>query len=221
MRTPFASLALMLAIGSQALAGAPAGEAANRISGDYVEARTASVFAGPCHYNGELTTTGRQAEMAWRIRDGVWNGVSLSGLSAVAAVVSRANLHDETAARRSVLFIDVGATEAQAKALTSALHAKCAAALGEVVAVKRAPISFDRKGETYLVSVPGVTRLAVDAMPNHACCKMPNLVWYKPLVVLQSRRVGYTRLSGISDKTLGSIWEKDGQNTAFYGAFSL
>lgn len=221
MRTPLASLTLMLAIGSQALAGTPGGEANRRISGDYVEARTASVFAGPCHYNGELTTTGRQAEMAWHIRDGVWSGVSLSGLSAVAAVECRANFHDETAGRRSVLFIDAGATEAQARALTCALRTRCAAALGEVIAVKRMPISFDRKGETYLVNIPGVTRLAVDAMPNHACCKMPNLVWYKPLVALQNRRVGYTRQSGISDKSLGSIWEKNGQNTAFYGAFIL
>jgi hypothetical protein len=27
--------------------------------GDYVEVRTASVFAGACHYNGEFVTTGR------------------------------------------------------------------------------------------------------------------------------------------------------------------
>jgi hypothetical protein len=221
MKITLATLALAAAIGSPALAGSPGGEASNRISGDYVEARTASVFAGPCHYNGELTTTGRQAEMVWHIRDGAWNGVSLSGLSAVAAVVSGANLHNESAARRSVLFIDAGATSAQATALAAALQAKCGDALGEVVAVKRAPISFELKGESYLVMAPGVTRLAVDAMPNHACCKMPNLVWYRPLVALQNRRVGYTRESGIADKTLGPIWEKEGQNTAFYGAFTL
>src|SRR2546423_439662 len=115
MRMTFASFALALAIGSPALAGSPGG-AGNPIAGDYVEARTASVFAGPCHYNGELTTTGRQAEMAWHVRDGAWNGVSLSGLSAVAAVTSKSNLKEETAARRSVLFIDSRATEEQAAA---------------------------------------------------------------------------------------------------------
>ena len=30
------------------------------IKGDYVEVRTASVFAGACHFNGEVTTTGRR-----------------------------------------------------------------------------------------------------------------------------------------------------------------
>ena len=48
---------------------------ANNLRGDYVEARTASVFAGACHYNGELTTTGRDALMAWNITAGSWDGV--------------------------------------------------------------------------------------------------------------------------------------------------
>ena len=32
------------------------------LRGDYVEVRTASVFAGACHYNGEVVTTGRDGE---------------------------------------------------------------------------------------------------------------------------------------------------------------
>ena len=87
------------------------------LTGDYVEARTASVFAGACHYNGELTTTGREAEMAWHIRDGAWNGISLSGLSALASTVSDANLQDETAVRHAVLYMDAKATPAQFTAL--------------------------------------------------------------------------------------------------------
>ena len=40
----------LLAAGGLATA-APAAFAAG-VSGDYVEARSASVYAGPCHYNG-------------------------------------------------------------------------------------------------------------------------------------------------------------------------
>ena len=58
-------------------------------------------------------------------------------------------------------------------------------------------------------------------MPNHECCKQPNMVWYKPLVELKDRRVGYTRVSGITDNTLGATWEKNNENTAFYGTFAL
>jgi hypothetical protein len=191
------------------------------LTGDYLEARTASVFAGACHYNGEVTTTGREAEMAWHIREGVWKGTSLAGLSALASVVSDANLQDETAPRRSTLYIDARATPAQFEALSAALQARYSSAFGKVVAVKRAPISFARTGEKYRVEAKGVTLLSVEAMPNHECCKQPNMVWYKPLIEIKDRKVGYTRESGIQDKTLGVTWTKSDQNTAFYGAFTL
>jgi len=45
----------------------------------YVEVRTASVFAGACHYNGEVTTTGRDALMAWNVKSGQWRGVDWQG----------------------------------------------------------------------------------------------------------------------------------------------
>src|SRR5438270_10141560 len=76
---------------------------ANNLRGDYVEARTASVFAGACHYNGELTTTGRDAMLAWSVSEGSWDGVKLAGVRAVAVVSSDANLADTHAARRSEL----------------------------------------------------------------------------------------------------------------------
>src|SRR5918911_1438291 len=79
---------------------------ANNLRGDYVEARTASVFAGACHYNGELTTTGRDALMAWSVAAGSWDGVSLAGVRAVAGVGSGAKLLDSKAARRSELVVD-------------------------------------------------------------------------------------------------------------------
>jgi hypothetical protein len=220
MKTLFLTVAVALSV-SAAYAAPPVSAARISLTGDYVEARTASVFAGPCHYNGELTTTGREAEMAWHVREGQWNGTSLSGLSAVATLVSEANLQDEQAERRSVLFIDEKATGAQAEALTAALKAGYGKALGKVVAVKRAPITFERKAEAYRVEAKGVTHLRVQSMPNHECCKEPSLVWYKPLIAVKDRKVGYTETSSVEDKTLGDTWIKNGQNTAFYGTFSL
>src|SRR5947199_8469525 len=56
------------------LAAAMAGLMASRvlgaggsISGTYVEARTAEVFAGGCIMNGEAVTTGREALLAWKV----------------------------------------------------------------------------------------------------------------------------------------------------------
>src|SRR5678815_4830331 len=80
--------------------------------GDYVEVRTASVFAGACHYNGEVVTTGRDAKMA-------------------------------------------------------------------------------------------------------------NLVWYTPFVGLENRKVGYTSKALYNGKVVGQPWSRSGENSAFYGSFSL
>jgi hypothetical protein len=191
------------------------------LTGDYVEARTASVFAGACHYNGELTTAGREAAMVWHVRSGAWNGTDVSGLTVMASVVSEANLQDGNAVRRTVLFVDEKATPAQAEALTEAVKAKFGKTLGEVVAVKEAPITYAHKGNTYRVEVKGISKLAVEAMPDNACCKMPQLVWYKPLVEIKDRKVGLTKQSNVKDKTLGTDWTYQNQNTSFYGTFSL
>src|SRR4051812_28605704 len=106
MRNIIASTAMAaLFVSACAISGATGGPKteAGSLSGDYVEARTASVFAGACHYNGELTTTGRDAEIVWHVRSGVSHGVDVSGLTAIAAVSAGDNLKDDISGRRSVL----------------------------------------------------------------------------------------------------------------------
>ena len=63
-----------------------------RVVGEYVEARTAEVFAGGCIMNSEAETMGRQAIMAWRITAGSFDGVTLDGLTVAAAVAGDRNL---------------------------------------------------------------------------------------------------------------------------------
>src|SRR5580765_1382770 len=70
-----------------ALAAKPAS-----VTGTYVEARTAEVFAGACVMNGEAATTGREALVAWKVDHGQLNGVSLDGLAVVAALSADTNL---------------------------------------------------------------------------------------------------------------------------------
>ena len=53
------------------------------VKGDYVEVRTASVFTGACHFNGEVVTTGREAIMAWNFTSGRWNGTEMGMAVAV------------------------------------------------------------------------------------------------------------------------------------------
>ncbi len=190
------------------------------LRGDYVEVRTASVFAGACHFNGEVVTTGRDALMAWNVTSGKWQGVDLSGVRVLAIVSADANLGEANAARQSEIIIDSSASRTQALAMTNALKEKYAASLGKIVEIRAAPITFERTGRTYAV-VTNEAAINIEAMPNDLCCKMPNLVWYAPLVGLENRKVGYTAKALYSGKVVGEPWSRSGENSAFYGTFSL
>jgi hypothetical protein len=213
----FAALAMIVAVSALVFSS----HAENiSLRGDYVEVRTASVFAGACHFNGEVVTTGRDALMAWNVTSGKWQDVDLTGVRVMAIVSADANLAEGNAARKSEIVIDSHASRAQALAMVNALRSRYAASLGDVVAVRSAPISFERKGRTYAV-VTNDAAINVEAMPNDLCCKMPNLVWYTPLVGLENRKVGYTSRALYSGKIVGEPWSRSGENSAFYGSFSL
>jgi len=209
--------AIIIAVGAQAFSS----QAENvSLRGDYVEVRTASVFAGACHYNGEVVTTGRDAMMAWKVNSGKWQGIDLSGVRVLAVVSADANLAENNAGRQSEIIIDSQASRQQALAMVNALKEKYAASLGRVVEVRTAPISFERNGRTYAV-VTDEAAINVEGMPNDLCCRMPNLVWYAPLVGLENRKVGYTSKALYNGKVVGEPWSRSGENSAFYGTFSL
>jgi hypothetical protein len=222
MRKYWVALVVGCSLGLTFAAGLQGSRAeANNLKGDYIEVRTASVFAGACHYNGELTTTGREALMSWNITSGSWDGVSLAGVRALAVVSADANLTDTSSARRTELIVDSSATEAQASALVRAVESVYADALGRVVEVRRAPVGFHVEGKTYAVSATGAAELNVEAMPNDLCCRMPHMVWYTPLVPLSGRKVGYTLRASYAGGAAGEAWQRAGENSAFYGSFSF
>lgn len=190
------------------------------VRGDYVEVRTASVFAGACHFNGEVMTTGRDAMMAWNVTSGKWRDVDLAGVRLMAIVSSDANLSEASAARQSEIVIDSSVSRTKALAALNALKEKYASSLGNIVNVRFAPINFVHSGKTYSVAADGVT-INVEAMPNDLCCKMPNLVWYQPLVGLENRKVGYTTKALYAGHAVTEPWSRSGENSAFYGSFAF
>ncbi len=190
------------------------------VQGDYVEVRTASVFAGACHFNGEVVTTGRDALMAWNVTSGSWNGINLNGVRAIAIVNSEENLANAQATRHTELILDQSANHDQKVAMLDALKSRYAATLGEIVSVRSAPITFKHEGKTYDVSSANAA-INVEAMPNDLCCRMPNLVWYDPLVPLNQRKVGYTIKALYAGHTTGDPWQRADENSAFYGSFSF
>src|SRR3984893_789588 len=92
----------------------------NAVRGEYIEARTADVYTGPCFANSEVGLAGDLAVMGWKIEKGSFQGVSLDGLSVMGVLRASGTLGDVTAPVypvKSVLVIDDRASAEQRLAL--------------------------------------------------------------------------------------------------------
>lgn len=208
-----AALLLPLVLPSAPDAAAP--------TGAYVEARTASVFAGACHYNGELVTAGREALCAWSLEGGSWNGVDLSGVGIVALVASDANLVQADAARRSVVHVDAALAPEKAAAAVRWLAATRADLLGTIVEVRADALSIAIGADSYRVCAPGQFELVGATLPDRACCAMPQNVWYRPFERLEKPLVGLDASFTVCAPALDRAWSRPDENAAFTGRFGL
>jgi hypothetical protein len=162
-----------------------AGEAP-AVSGDYVEARSNEVYTCGCLFSGQMTTAGREAILAWRITRGVYEGTPLAGVKVAAVVVGDANLSAYDGRRRTALYLDESATDAQLQAIVALWQREYSQALGKIATVHRAPISFTQQGDAVRLSIPNLVevqarkaRLPEDAHPGSS-------LWYQPFVPLRS-----------------------------------
>ncbi|GBC96859.1 hypothetical protein HRbin16_02670 [bacterium HR16] len=211
MRTTLCAVLLALLV-------LPAG--AQTLRGDYAEARTCSVYAGGCHYSGEYVTAGREALLFWHIREGSWNGVNLSGVSVLAAVVADNNLAEPSARRQSVIYVDARASKAQREAVAQLLSLHYAGVLGDVQAVKSIAIRYTQEERQITVDAPGVATLHLSRYPCKRCVQ-PHQVWYQPLTPVAGAEVASAKLAAYRDRRLGTVWQRSEENSAFVGEFEL
>src|SRR5215207_1054089 len=197
---------------------------ATAVSGDYVEARTAEVFAGGCIQGSEGEAAGREAILAWRVGRGEVNGVSLDGLAVVAIVAGDVNLstHEIGGARpqkiRTAIRVDARATAAQRDALLT-MAKSLSPVVRDVVDVKAVPISFSRDAEVLAVTA-GEASLEVATRMDHSptCGAMQ---WYNPLAKTTESAMGHTRSESWTGSALGTQWSMGDKRASFYGAFEL
>ncbi len=187
-------------------------------AGTYVEARTASVFAGACHYNSELVTAGREALLAWRFEGGRVAGVDLAGLEVMAAVASSENL-SQGATRRSVLYVDSQASEEQRATIVEWVRARYGESLGELIAVETVAVEIQFDGERYTANAGTALQLSGGLLPDRECCKMPYDVWYQPFTPIAGRIVGNSERFAWNESRLARAFENRERNDAFVGAF--
>src|SRR4051794_37895907 len=156
------------------------------VSGQYVEARTAEIFTGGCIMGSEAETMGKQAVLAWKVDRGTFNGVSLDGLSVVAALAGDRNLGmtEMGGAKpnvKSALYVDEHANPAQQIALVAMANELSHGLVGTIVEVRTSPIAFTDLGSEIQVSAGG-TSVALDVskhVPHDPSCGA--MQWFHPL----------------------------------------
>ena len=191
------------------------------VQGEYIEARSASVYVGACHFGAEYVEGGREATVVWNIQSGSWNDVSLKDLTVVAVISAKNNLAIDTETRRSVLYMDPSTTPEQRAAISDMLTTKQADILGEVVATQTASVKFTKEGTKYDVKVGEVLALSANRYPC-AGCTQPHQIWYKPLTTIQNTIVGKSEVYRYKDTHLPVTWQQSGaENNIFVGSFSI
>ncbi|HEX4915845.1 MAG TPA: DUF1326 domain-containing protein [Vicinamibacterales bacterium] len=207
-----------------ALSAGLAAEDKGRITGEYVEARTAEVFAGGCIMNSEAETMGRQALMAWRITSGVYDGVTLDGLTVAAAVAGDRNLGmremggEEPTAVKAIITVDARANAAQRDALVKLVRELSKGLITHVVRVDVAPVRFATSQNYVEVSVPDTMLLTVNKEMKHdpSCGAMQ---WFKPFTTLADAAMGVAEEHSFDGNGLNTKWSAPNKRSAFFGTF--
>jgi hypothetical protein len=212
-------LAAVVALASTVVMAAGGKES---VSGQYVEARTAEIFTGGCIMGSEAETMGKQAVLAWKVDRGTVNGVSVDGLSVVAALSGDKNLglHEIGGGRaivRSVVYVDERANPVQRIALAALAH-DLTKSIGTIVSVTAAPITFTDAGQQIHVATSNVALDVNKVMSHDPTCGAQ--LWFHPLASVDQATMGVADQNAFSGSTLGTKWSDPNKRSAFFGTFS-
>src|SRR5580693_4752991 len=165
---------------------------AHNIYGNYVEARTADVYTGPCFANSEVGLVGQFAVFGWKVTKGAWQGVDLDGMSVVGVVRAHHTLGDvfESAYPvKAVIIVDSRANLEQRGALQSFAKHMAGDLLQDVVRVDYQPIELtfadnDIHSMKASLTAGNLAKISTRALSegDHICRNEE--VWYHPLTKL-------------------------------------
>lgn len=205
-----------------ASSGAP-----TQISGEYIESRSCDVYTGPCFANGQIGQAGREALMAWKVDQGTWNGVDLTGLSAVLVLTANDTLGFNPSFAvnpfpvKSVILIDEQATTEQREALIAFVKASTPKLSDQILKVETAPITLINdhlagRGKLVAGKLAGIeTR----KMSSKDCVCTNEAVFYPPLTKISNSQPAYALKMSFDGEGLENTWELNGGRSAFLGTF--
>jgi hypothetical protein len=208
-----------------------------KITGDYLETRSADVYTGQCFANAETGLAGDQAILAWHVTAGTWNGVKLDGLNVVAAVRANATLGDPYGnpyPAKTVLIVDDQASAAERQALISFARHMGGKLVENVVRVEVAPVDMRVLHEASantahaghaMASGRAVLRAGSFASvetrgldeADHICGN--EVTFYPPLTTTQHAMPAVALTDKYVGPGLGVAWTLHDKRSAFVGSF--
>jgi hypothetical protein len=195
------------------------------IRGDYVEVRSADIYAGHCYANSEVGMEGKEAMLAWKIQSGDWQGVDLAGLGVVAVVRANATLGDpfhNPLPARAVLILDARANAAQRAALSSFAREMAGPLVANIVRVETAPIRMESENASAVVhlSAGDLARVETRALchADHLCGN--EFVYYPPLTSINGATPAVSVQDVYAGQGLDTVWNRTGRKNSFIGTFA-
>jgi hypothetical protein len=219
---------LSIALAGFVFAAATVVSAHAAVKGDYIEVRSADVYTGPCFANSEVGLEGKQAILAWRVRQGDWRGVNLDGLSVVAVVRANATLGDpyhNPYPAKSILIVDERASSEQRQALMEFAKSAAGPLTRHVARVMEAPIRVEvgegaNHGSVKMVA-GNLARIETRSLclGDHICGNED--VYYPPLTKVSHAMPAFTLQESFSGQGLDTVWSRQDTRSAFVGSFAL
>ena len=201
----------------------------NSVHGEYVEARTADVYTGPCFANSEIGLAGDLAVMGWKIEKGSYDGVNLDGLSVMGVIRAQGTLGDYARPEipaKAVLILDESADPEQRLALRNFAQKMGGNLLSDVVRVEYRPITFSMGGNSVhsrnaVMQAGNLAKLATRPLTEGDQICHNEAVWYQPLTKVDHAMPAYTVANDYSGKGLGTTWNYSTNRGSFVGTFQL
>ena len=197
------------------------------LSGDYLEVRSCDVYTGSCFANAEMNLSGKEGILLWSVREGGWNGISLSGLSVIAVVSTDGTLGDmryQPRAGKVVLIIDAKANAQQREALSDLARSKAGSLIKEVVAVRTAPIEASigacPKAGCASVKAGNLVEVNTRCLGGHDHLCGNEETYYPPLTRVENAMPVFTERASFKGSGLNLTWEATNQRNAFLATFS-
>jgi len=201
----------------------------NNIRGEYIEARTADVYTGPCFANSEVGLAGDLAVMGWKIEKGSFQGVNLDGLSVMGILKASGTLGDVTASVypvKSVIVIDERADAEQRLALKGFAQKMGGKLLADVVKVDYQPIDFSMADNSVhshraTMTAGNLVKLQTRELTAGDQICHNEAVWYQPLTKVDHAMPAYTVANDYNGQGLGTVWNYTGNRGSFLGTFQI